>query len=350
MKEKRILILYTGGTIGMARSKHGYVPQNGYLEELMRQIPELHHEDMPQYEILVFDPLLDSSNIKPQDWSKIVGIIKRNYDQYDGFIVLHGTDTMSFTASAVSFMIDGLDKNVIFTGSQIPLCEIRNDAREHIITSLMICASYNLKEVTLYFKNKLLRACRSSKVNANSFNAFFSPNSQPLLTVGIKFDMLSNTNTANIDLKKDNVRSVYAKLPVRFYEIASPAPRIAVLKLFPGIDPNMVYSVLDSDVGGVVIEAYGAGNGPVGTVDFKRFFDMAAEKEIVSLMISQCLRGSIALGAYGTSLAHDQLACGYDMTFEAALAKMYFVLSLDVPYTMKVIMLSENLRGELNDC
>jgi len=344
---KKILILYTGGTIGMARSEKGYVPQNGYFEKLLDEIPELKHPEMPDYEILVFEPLLDSSNIGSDDWNRILHTIELYYDQYDGFIVLHGTDTMSYTASAISFMIDGLNKNIIFTGSQIPLCEIRNDAREHIITSLMICANYNLEEVSLYFKNKLLRACSSSKLNANSFNAFFSPNTQPLLTVGIKFDILSNTNIADLEFKNTPYTTVTAETPIIFRTIKSPSPDIAVIRLFPGIKQDTIESIAKSSEG-VIIEAYGAGNGPVRDIDFESIFNSLEEKEVLCLLISQCLRGGVSVGAYGTSLAHYSVSVGYDMTFEAALAKMYYVLSLKMPYSIKKRFLSENLRGELN--
>lgn len=347
MSTKKILIIYTGGTIGMARSDRGYIPQSGYFEMLLNQMPELKLPEMPDYEILVFEPLLDSSNIGPRDWNRILHTIELYYEQYDGFIVLHGTDTMSYTASAISFMIEGLDKNIIFTGSQIPLCEVRNDAREHIITSLLICANYNLKEVSLYFKNKLLRACRSSKINANSFNAFFSPNTPPLLTVGIRFDILSNTNKADIALKNEIFSATAFKRPVVFRKIKNPEPLIGVIRLFPGISEQNLAMILNTDFDGLIIEAYGAGNGPVDAIDFKAFFEALKLKNTISLLVSQCLRGGVTAGAYGTSLAHFDVASGYDMTFEAALAKMYYVLSIPVPRGIRCSLLSENLRGEL---
>ncbi|HYI13571.1 MAG TPA: asparaginase domain-containing protein, partial [Thermoanaerobaculia bacterium] len=186
---KRVYIIYTGGTIGMKRTRSGYVPASGYLQSQMSQMPELRHESMPSYTIEEYDPLLDSSNMTPAEWVKIARDVESNYDRYDGFVVLHGTDTMAYTASAVPFLLAGVRKPVIITGSQIPLCEIRNDARENLITSLMLAANYAIPEVCLYFGGKLLRGCRSTKVSADGFAAFDSPNFPPLGTVGIDIEV-----------------------------------------------------------------------------------------------------------------------------------------------------------------
>jgi len=148
---KRVYVAYTGGTIGMKRTRNGYQPRSGYLQQLMDAIPELHHPSMPSYAIHEYDPLLDSSNMTPRQWVEIARDLAANYDRYDGFVVVHGTDTMAYTASALPFMLHGLGKPVVITGSQIPLCEIRNDARENLITSLMIAADYAIPEVCLYF-------------------------------------------------------------------------------------------------------------------------------------------------------------------------------------------------------
>ncbi|MCU1348290.1 MAG: ansA, partial [Acidobacteria bacterium] len=183
--KKRVYVAYTGGTIGMERTAGGYVPRPGYLQKQMAAMPELRHASMPKFTIHEYAPLLDSSNMTPREWVKIAHDIARHYDDYDGFVVLHGTDTMAYTSSALPFMLHGLRKPVIISGSQIPLCEVRNDARENLITSLLIAATYDIPEVCLYFGGKLLRGCRAVKVSADGFAAFDSPNHPPLGTVGI---------------------------------------------------------------------------------------------------------------------------------------------------------------------
>src|SRR2546430_3385601 len=173
----------------MQRTRAGYRPQPGYLQKQMAAMPELRHASMPSFTIHEYDPLLDSANMTPREWVGIARDIADNYPRYDGFVVLHGTDTMAYTASALPFMLRGLGKAVIITGSQIPLCEVRNDARENLITSLMIAAAHDIPEVCLYFGGKLLRGCRAVKVSASGFAAFDSPNVPPLGTVGIDIDI-----------------------------------------------------------------------------------------------------------------------------------------------------------------
>ncbi len=186
---KRLYIAYTGGTIGMRRTPDGYAPAAGFLEAQMTAMPELADPRMPAYEIHEYDPLLDSSNMRPADWVRIGRDIVAHYDAYDGFIVLHGTDTMAYTASALPFFLQELRKPVIVTGSQIPLCEIRNDARANLITSMLIAAEYPVPEVCLYFGGKLLRGCRSVKVDADGLDAFDSPKYPPLGTVGVEIQI-----------------------------------------------------------------------------------------------------------------------------------------------------------------
>src|SRR5688572_12499843 len=232
----------------MQRRRDGYHPAPGSLRTQMEQMPELKHASMPSYTIHEYDPLLDSSNMTPPEWSEIARDVEANYDRYDGFVVLHGTDTMAYTASALPFMLQGLTKPVIITGSQIPLCEIRNDARENLITSLMLAASYDIPEVCLYFGGKLLRGCRSTKVSADGFAAFDSPNFLPLGTVGI-----------DIEIDFERVRKAKGKR-LKVKEIA--APVVSALRLFPGISPELVRNVLRPPLQGLVLEAYGVGNGP----------------------------------------------------------------------------------------
>ncbi|HBY38987.1 MAG TPA: L-asparaginase 1, partial [Alteromonas sp.] len=172
---KHIYIAYTGGTIGMRPSSQGYVPAPGFLAETLANMPEFHREEMPLYTLHEYDELMDSSDMSPADWQHIADDIAQHYEQYDGFIILHGTDTMAYTASALSFMLENLGKPVIVTGSQIPFAELRSDGQENLLNALYIAANYPIAEVSLYFNNKLLRGNRSRKVDADGFDAFDSP-------------------------------------------------------------------------------------------------------------------------------------------------------------------------------
>ena len=183
---KKVYIAYTGGTIGMKRTVDGYVPASGYLKRLMHNLPELKSDLLPEYDIGEYEPLLDSSNMTPDDWLRIANDISKRHNAYDGFVVLHGTDTMAYTASALPFMLQGLQKPVVITGAQIPLCKVRNDARENLITALLIAANFKIPEVCLCFGNKLLRGNRAVKIDSDSLDAFESPNFPPLGTVGIE--------------------------------------------------------------------------------------------------------------------------------------------------------------------
>jgi L-asparaginase len=186
--KKRSYIAYTGGTIGMQRSSQGYIPQAGFMENCLANMPEFHREEMPDYAIHEYSPLIDSSDMTPADWQRIAEDIRDHYNDFDGFVVLHGTDTMSYTASALSFMLEDLHKPVIITGSQIPLAELRSDGQQNLLDSLYIAANYPVQEVTLYFNNQLFRGNRSTKVHADGFHAFDSPDFPPLLDAGIHIE------------------------------------------------------------------------------------------------------------------------------------------------------------------
>lgn len=333
---KRVYIIYTGGTIGMQRTKSGYVPHSGSLQRQMAEMPELRHASMPAYTIHEYEPLLDSSNMTPAEWVKIARDVASNYERYDGFVVLHGTDTMAYTASALPFLLGGLRKPVIITGSQIPLCEIRNDARENLITSLMLAASYAIPEVCLYFGGKLLRGCRSTKVSADGFAAFDSPNSPPLGTVGI-----------DIDVNWDLVRKARGAKRISVPELTKPV--VSALRLFPGISPELVRNVLRPPLQGLVLEAYGVGNGPDHDRAFLGALAEATRRGVVIVGCTQCLEGTVDLTEYaaGSALAEAGVISGRDMTAEAALTKLYYLFSRGLTPARVKAEMQRDLRGEL---
>ncbi len=336
VSKKRVYIAHTGGTIGMSRTRNGYEPKRGYLEQQMDAMPELAHPSIPSFTVHDYDPLLDSSNMTPVEWVKIARDIGEHYDDYDGFIVLHGTDTTAYTASALPFMLEGLRKPVVITGSQIPLCEVRNDARENLITSLLIAANYAIPEVCLYFGGKLLRGCRAMKVSADGFAAFDSPNFPPLGTVGI-----------DIEVNWDLVREPDRRRTLRVHEFGSPV--VSALRLFPGISTDFLRNVLRPPMQGLVLEAYGIGNGPDQNREFIAALKEATDRGVVIVDCTQCLEGTVDLGEYaaGTALARAGVISGYDLTAEAALAKLYYLFSRGgSPKSVKRDM-QRDLRGEM---
>ncbi len=333
--KKRVYIAYTGGTIGMTPTPDGYIPAPGYLKKQMETMYELRSEIMPEYDIHEYDPLLDSSNMTPDKWITIAKDIVNNYDKYDGFVVLHGTDTMAYTASALSFMLEGLDKPVVLTGSQIPLWEVRNDARENLITAIMIAGNYNIPEVCLYFGDKLLRGCRSVKVDADQLNAFASPNFPPLGTVGVdirvNWELILPQKSKTIKVNKFGDHS------------------IATLRLFPGISAEVVDNILQPPLKGLVLGTYGVGNGPDQDKKLMDVLKKATDSGIVIVACTQCLQGGVKLGGYaaGSALAKAGVISGYDMTTEAALAKLYYLFSQGLSQDDVKKMMQTNICGEL---
>ena len=245
---KRILIIYTGGTIGMVRTPNGYAPQRGYFRAALDAIPSLHMEGMPHWELFEMEPLLDSSNMTVAEWNKIAQLIAENYGRYDGFVVLHGTDTMAYTASALSFMLENLGKPVVLTGSQIPLCELRSDGRDNIITSILIAADERVHEVCLYFGGNLLRGNRATKYSADGLIAFVSPNYPALAEAGITIRYRKSALLAKPE----------GALRLQLLENVP----IGVIKVFPGIQFELFESIMTEKLRGIVIETFGAGNIP----------------------------------------------------------------------------------------
>ena len=314
----KILLIYTGGTIGMVHESenNSYVPFD--FENLQAQIPELQQLDCT-LEVQSYEPSIDSSNMQPKIWLQLANTIEQAYLKYDGFVILHGSDTMAFTASALSFMLENLNKPVILTGSQLPSGVPRTDAKENLITAIEIASSYRdgvpeVPEVAVYFEYQLYRGNRTHKANADHFEAFVSANYPPLAEAGVhlKFNRryCRKANEENLQ--------VHPKMNAN----------ITVLKLFPGITKASVQAILNQDkTEAVLLETFGSGNAPTS----KWFLDeieSAINKGLIILNVSQCIGGGVDLGRYETSkrLKDMGVLSGFDMSFEAALTKLMFVL------------------------
>ena len=333
--KKKILIINTGGTISSVRTAHGYEPAQGYVTAALAKIPALSHVNMPDYVIHEYDPLLDSSNMTVPQWNRIAADIADNYEGYDGFVIFHGTDTMAYTASALSFMLENLGKPVILTGSQIPLSEIRNDATENIITSLWLCAYQPINEVCVYFNQNLLRGNRTQKVSSEQFNAFDSPNFPHLATIGIEIDihkkLLLPTPTAPFQLQK---------MSPHF---------IANFRLFPGFATDVLAYVLQQPLQGLVLETYGAGNAQNNDPRFLDLLEDACQRGVVIVNCSQCYQGRVEMNQYATgfTLKKAGLISGHDMTLETAHCKLLYLFSKYTDITQIKILMETALCGEL---
>lgn len=330
----RVYIANTGGTIGMKRTESGFSPVPGYLRELLDAMPELKSPELPAFTLKELDPLLDSANMHPSHWEAIAEDIAAHYDDHDGFIILHGTDTMAYTASALSFMLENLGKPVILTGSQIPLCKTRNDARENLIDALMIAGAFPIPEVCIAFQGKLLRGNRCVKVAADGLDAFASPNHPPLGRGGL-----------DIQIHWNRIRPKPASpLAVRTFREA----RVAALRLFPGIQPDLLAHILKPPLQGLVLECYGVGNAPEDPA-FLAPIREATERGVVVVICSQCLQGRVRLDGYATGmgLARSGAIGALDMNVEAALPKLFYLFAQGLrPDEVKDLM-QRDLRGEL---
>ncbi len=336
MARKHIYIAYTGGTIGMQKSENGFVPVAGYMEKQLASMPEFHRPEMPLYTIHEYDPLIDSSDMTPKDWQQIANDIRDNYDKYDGFVILHGTDTMAYTASALSFMLENLGKPVIVTGSQIPIAQLRSDGQANLLNALHIAANYPINEVTLFFNNQLMRGNRSTKSHADGFNAFTSPNLPPLLEAGI------NINLGNgVEINKR---------PQGEFHVSDITPQpVGVITMYPGISHEVIRNTLLQPVNAMILLTFGVGNAPQNAELLAQLKD-ASERGVIVVNLTQCLAGKVNMGGYATgcALADAGVISGYDMTPEAALAKLHYLLSKGLSYEEVKQQMQVVLRGEMS--
>ncbi|KAG5857651.1 hypothetical protein ANANG_G00021680 [Anguilla anguilla] len=372
--EARVLVINTGGTIGMMYHNNVLCPEPNSFVNTLRKLPILHDEQYAQqtrlydfcpqentlvlpmpthhadelskglskqnkrivYTVLEYCPLLDSCNMTTDDWAKIGKDIEKHYEKYDGFVILHGTDTMAYTASALSFICEHLGKPIILTGSQVPIYEMRNDGRDNLLGALLIAGQFVIPEVCLYFHHKLYRGNRVTKVDSGSFNAFASPNLPPLAN-------------AEVDIKINWDTVWRANTTAKFQVHTQMNRNVGLLRLFPGITADTVRAFLQPPMEGIVLETYGSGNAPDNRADLLEEFHKATERGVIMVNCTQCLRGSVTMSyATGKALSDAGLIAGCDMTPEAALSKLSHVLAKqDLSTEGKRKMLSQNLRGEM---
>lgn len=337
----RILLIYTGGTIGMKKDFETGALKAFNFSKLLQRIPELKQLDC-EIETISFEKPIDSSNMNPDKWIEIATIIEDNYSLFDGFVVLHGSDTMSYSASALSFMLENLSKPVIFTGSQLPIGDLRTDAKENLITSIQIASLHEngqalIKEVCLYFEYKLFRGNRTTKINAEHFNAFISPNYPVLIESGVHLKYYSELflpNTSEEELKVQKVLNNH----------------VVILKMYPGISSEVLEAILDiPKLKGVVLETYGSGNAPTEEW-FLSLLKNAIAKGLHIVNVTQCSGGSVRMGNYETSSSLKEIGIisGNDITTEAAITKLMFLLQQNIESSDFKTIFETSLRGEIS--
>ncbi|XP_042211232.1 L-asparaginase 1-like isoform X3 [Homarus americanus] len=359
-QESRVLVLYTGGTIGMVRNDRGKLaPIPRELETNIRRYPHMHDDlyaskhfnglcnpplvlpDCKEkrrvvYWVYEYDPLLDSSNMTMDDWIRIAKDIRGVYEMFDGFVVLHGTDTLAYTASALSFMLENLGKPVVITGSQIPIFETRSDGRDNFIGSVIMAGSYTIPEVSVFFNNKLYRGNRTTKVSTGRLQAFDSPNMSPLAIAGISIQV--------------DYRSVFRPTCLEKFTVFDRLNRhVGILRIFPSISAETVCSFLQPPMAGAVIQTYGAGNMPSNRSDIVKVLKEATQRGVILVNITQCMHGSVdTIYETGEALVEAGVMAGLDMTPEAALTKLSYILAKrDWNFETKKKMMTKNLRGEM---
>ncbi|MBO7294852.1 MAG: type I asparaginase [Bacteroidaceae bacterium] len=336
-----ILIIYTGGTIGMIENPETGALENFDMDQFRHHVPELKRFNF-NIDAITFESPIDSSDMEPHYWVKIAKMIEENYDNYNGFVVLHGTDTMSYTASALSFMLENLGKPVIVTGSQLPIGKLRTDGKENLLTSIEIAAARNAQgepmvpEVCIFFQSALMRGNRTTKINAEGFNAFRSYNFPPLAKAGI-----------HIKYEAHLIRRPDPSKPFKVHYLLD--NHVVFLTLFPGIREEVVDLIPQvKGLKAVILKTYGAGNAPQRPWLVTRLKKMT-EKGIIVVNITQCSKGRVEMGLYETSLQliESGVLNGYDSTPESMIAKLMFLLGNNYSREAIVEMMSQSLRGEI---
>ena len=340
--KRKILLIYTGGTIGMVKDHSSKALKAFDFSQILENIPELKQLDC-DITSLSFDEPIDSSNMNTQYYVQIAEMIEQNYEQHDGFVVLTGSDTMSYISSAISFMLEYLAKPVIFTGSQLPIGYLRTDAKENLITSIEIASAHRdglpiISEVCLYFEYKLYRANRTTKLSAEQFEAFASMNYPPLAESGVHLNFNQDFLEVPTHTKKLIIRKNLCS-------------DIVIIKLFPGISMKVIESILNvKGIKGVILETYGAGNAP-NNEEFIKLISKAIGEGIYIINVTQCVGGSVLLGHYETSSQLKEIGVidAKDMTTESATAKLMYLLGIGIKKDEFVLYYEQSLRGEITN-